>query len=59
MSDNPVKLPGQIDEAGSVKRSFVDMRGVMPTIRNAASSAPPSEIGGRTVQHMQEGACAS
>lgn len=48
-----VKLPGSMDNAGSLSKSFVHVRDLMPTVLDIAQVAHSTEFAGRTVQPLQ------
>ena len=48
-----VKLPGEMQKAGSLNHSFIHVRDIMPTFLDAAGIEHPQEIDGRQVVPMQ------
>jgi arylsulfatase len=48
-----VKLPGRMSNAGSLKKDFVHVRDIMPTILDIADVAHTEQFEGRTVRPMQ------
>jgi arylsulfatase A-like enzyme len=52
-SPSLVKLPGDVENTGSMNHSFFHVRDIMPTLLDAAGIEPPQEIGGRTVFPLQ------
>ena len=52
-SPSLVKLPGNVENAGTMNHAFFHVRDIMPTLLDAAGIQMPGEIGGREVLPLQ------